>query len=115
MTREMIPYLAIGYVSVLVSAISQVMLKKASQKKYKSAVFEYLNPVVILAYGFFFGSTLLTMTAYKGVPLSMGPIFDCGSYIFIILFGKLFFNEKITRRKILATLVLLAGIVVYAL
>ena len=115
MTREMLPYLAVGYVSVLISAISQVMLKKSSLKEYKSVIFEYLNPVVIIAYGLFFGSTLLTMTAYKGVPLSMGPIFDCGSYIFVILFGKLFFREKITRRKLLATLVLLAGIVVYAL
>ena len=36
MTREMLPYLAIGYLSVLVSAFSQVMLKKSSQKEHKS-------------------------------------------------------------------------------
>lgn len=115
MTSEMLPYLAIGYVSVLVSAVSQVLLKKSSQKPHKSLIAEYLDPVVILAYAMFFGSTLLTMTAYKKVPLSMGPIFDCGSYILIIVFGVLFFKEKLTARKILAMLVLLSGVVIYAL
>lgn len=115
MTREMLPYLAIGYLSVLVSAFSQVMLKKSSQKEHKSILAEYLDPVVIIAYVLFFGSTLLTMTAYKKVPLSMAPIFDCGSYLLVILFGVLFFKEKMNPKKILAIVVLLAGVVVYSL
>lgn len=115
MTHDMLPYLAIGYASVLVSAVSQVILKKSSQKKHKSFLAEYLDPVVIVAYAMFFGSTLLTMTAYKKVPLSMSPIFDCGSYILIILFGVMIFKEKLTRRKILAMVILLAGVVIYAL
>ena len=39
MTREMIPYLMIGFFSVFVSSVSQTMLKKASMKEHKSYFF----------------------------------------------------------------------------
>ena len=56
--------------SVLVSSISQVMLKKSANKVYDNALKEYLNPMVITAYGLFFLSTVITVFAYKYVPLS---------------------------------------------
>ena len=40
MTREMIPYLMIGFFSVFVSSVSQTMLKKASMKEHKSFIRE---------------------------------------------------------------------------
>ena len=61
MTREMLPYLLIGFFSVFVSSVSQTLLKKASMKERGSILQEYLNLPVILAYGMFFGSTLLTI------------------------------------------------------
>ena len=79
MTREMIPYLMIGFFSVFVSSVSQTMLKKASMKEHENFLLEYLNLPVILAYGMFFGSTLLTMLAYKKLPLSMSPAFESSS------------------------------------
>ena len=115
MTNEMIPYILIGYCSIVVSSISQVLLKKESQIKHSSAIGEYLNIKVITAYGLFFFSTLLTMLAYRKVPLSMGPIFDCGSYILIIALGVRIFHERLTKRKIIAMAILLLGIIVYAI
>ena len=44
---------------VFVSAISQVLLKKAAMKKYDRPIDEYLNPQVIFAYVLFFGTTFL--------------------------------------------------------
>lgn len=76
--------------SVLISAISQIMLKKATMKKHKSMLFEYLNPLVIFAYGLFFLSTLLTMFALRYVPLSMAPILESTSYIFVSVMGYSF-------------------------
>ena len=70
MTREMIPYLMIGFFSVFVSSVSQTMLKKASMKEHNSFIQEYLNLPVILAYGMFFGSTLLTMLGVCGVRIA---------------------------------------------
>ena len=40
MTREMIPYLMIGFFSVFVSSVSQTMLKKASMKEHNSFIQE---------------------------------------------------------------------------
>ena len=66
---------------VLIGAISQVMLKISALKTYPSRLKEYLNPLVISAYVLFVGTTLLSVFAYKGIPLSMGPILEATSYL----------------------------------
>lgn len=52
MNSKTIIYAAVLLIGVFISAISQVMLKKASQKTYKSVIREYLNPLVITSYVF---------------------------------------------------------------
>lgn len=115
MTSEMIPYLLIGFFSVFVSSVSQTLLKKASMKEHKSILGEYLNFPVIFAYCLFFASTLLTMLAYKKLPLSMSPAFESSSYIFVTIFGVTMFKEKITRKKLIALAMILAGIIIFTL
>lgn len=115
MTKELLPYLLIGFFSVFVSSVSQTILKKASLTERKSVVREYLNLPVILAYGMFFGSTLLTMLAYKKLPLSMSPAFESSSYLFVTIFGVTIFKEKLGRRRLLALLLILLGIVIFTL
>lgn len=44
---------------------------------------EYLNPLVIIAYILFFGTTFISMYALKVVPLSMAPILEASGYIFL--------------------------------
>lgn len=51
---EMSKYIGIWMFSVLISSFSQVLLKIAANKKYDSRIKEYLNPIVITAYGIFF-------------------------------------------------------------
>ena len=63
-------------ISVFISSVSQIILKKAAGKTYNSPVREYLNPMVIGAYGLFFCSVILTMLALKYVPLSLSPILE---------------------------------------
>lgn len=102
-------------VGVFISAISQVMLKKASMKKYSSPIFEYLNPLVISAYALFFGTTLLSILAYRGIPLSLGPVLEATSYIYVTFFGVVIFKEKINKKKIVALTCIICGILVYSL
>ena len=99
---------------VFISAVSQVMLKKAAQKKYDSWIKEYVNPLVISAYALFFGTTLLSLIAYKEIPLSLGPILEATSYIYITIFGVLLFKEKINKRKLISLGLIITGIVIYA-
>lgn len=70
--NNMLFYTILFLVSVFISSISQIILKKSAEVKYASVIREYLNPMVITAYTIFLASTLLTTFAYKGVPLSLG-------------------------------------------
>ena len=101
-------------ISVFISAVSQVMLKKAAMKHYESMLKEYVNPLVIFAYILFIITTFLSIIAYKGIPLSMGPVLEATSYIYVTIFGLIFFSEKITAKKIIALALIVAGIVVYS-
>lgn len=115
MDREMLPYILVLMTGVFVSAVSQVMLKKAALKTYDSPIKEYLNPMVIVAYLLFFGTTLLSVLAYKGIPLSMGPIIEATSYIYVTFFGVKIFHEKMNRKKYLALGLIIAGIIIYSM
>ena len=101
--------------SVFISSISQIILKKSADKKYDSKIKEYLNPLVMIAYGIFFLATLVTIYAYKGIPLSLGPILETTGYLWISLLGYSVLKEKIGRRKILGLTVVIVGIIVSCL
>lgn len=107
-------YACVLLFGVFISAVSQVLLKKATLKKYDSPLREYLNPYVIIAYSIFILSTLLSIIAYKGIPLSMGPILEATSYLYVTLFGVKIFKEKLNKRKILGLSFIIVGIIVYS-
>lgn len=114
MNRTVFLYSLILLIGVFISAISQVMLKKAAQKEYKNHLQEYLNPLVIIAYALFVGCTFLSILAYKGIPLSMGPILEATSYFYITFFGVKIFGEKINMKKCIALGLIISGILIYS-
>jgi len=111
----MVAYIGIYLAGVFISAISQVMLKKAAMKRYENPVREYLNPLVITAYVLFVATTLMTILAYRVVPLSMGPILEATGYIYVTFFGVVFFGETLNRKKVVALVLIVLGIVVYSM
>ena len=108
-------YACLSLVGVFVSSVSQVLLKKSANREHDSAIREYLNPLVISAYALFVGSTMLTVFAYKGIPLSMGPVLDATAYVWVTLFGVTIFRERLSVQKLLALALVVGGIVIYAL
>ena len=115
MDKTVLTYSLVLLLGVFVSAISQVMLKKAALKKYDSVIKEYMNPLVIVAYVMFVGTTFLSILAYKGIPLSMGPVLEATSYIYVTIFGVTIFKENMNRKKLAALVLIIAGILVYSL
>lgn len=101
--------------SVFISSVSQIILKKAADKTYESTLKEYMNPMVIGAYGLFFCSVILTMLSLKHVPLSMSPILESTGYIFVSVMGYIFLKERFSRRKLMGFALILAGIVIFNL
>jgi len=107
-----IKYIAVFLFSVFISSVSQIMLKTSTKTEYQRVIDEYLNPRVIVAYIIFFCSSLLTIFAYKYVPLSMGPILEASGYIFVTVLGYFCLHETIGKKKALGMVCILAGIAV---
>lgn len=101
--------------SVFVSSVSQILLKKSAQDQHKSRLAEYLDIRVIVAYLFFFGATLITVFALKYVPVSLGTVLESTGYLFVSVLGVLFLQEKLSRRKLLGLTIIVTGILIYAL
>ena len=115
MTREMIPSMLLAVFSVFIASVSQTLLKREAGRAHKNLVREYLNPGVIGGYGLLALSMLLTMFAYRKLPLSMTPAFESFSYIFVTIFGVTVFHERVSKKKLLALAIILAGILVFTL
>lgn len=101
--------------AVVIASCSQILLKKSAMKQYTSFIREYLNPYVIIGYGMLFGSMILTILAYKGIEFKNGPIMESLGYVLVIIMSRFIFKEKITRSKVLGTLLILIGVTVFVL
>ena len=99
--------------SVIVASFSQILLKKSALKTYPSIWREYVNPWVIIGYGMMVLSTLLTVFAYRRVDYKNGPVIDSVGFLLVMLWSRIFFGEKITKRKVIGNLLILAGIFVF--
>ena len=44
MSNDALPYILVFVVSVLISSVSQVLLKKSADKEYPNLLAQYLNP-----------------------------------------------------------------------
>ena len=110
----MIYALILYAVSVFIASVSQIILKKGADQKHSRLIFEYLNAYVISGYMLFLISAIMTMIAYKTVPVSVGPVVESLGYIFILFLSSLFLKEKITVRKLIGNAVIMAGIIIIA-
>lgn len=101
--------------SVCISAFSQVLLKKSALKTYGSFWLEYINVYVLIAYAIYFLAVFLDLIALKTVPVSFVPVAEASSYIFVLIFGKIFFKEQFSKRKIIAMIMILSGILIFVI
>lgn len=108
-------YIIIFITSVFISSVSQILLKKSANTIYKNKIREYVNYKVIFSYFLFILSTLITLYAYKVVPLSLGPILESTGYIFVTILGVIILDEKINKKKFIGMIIIMVGIVVYSL
>lgn len=115
MSKTELLYSGILLIGVFISTISQVLLKKSAIKGFDSVVKEYVNPHVITAYSLFIIATFMTVIAFKEIPLSWGTLLDSTGYIFITIFGLIFFGEKLTPKRVLALGLIVAGIIIYSI
>ena len=101
-------------VGTLIASVSQVVLKKSADKTYTSILKEYFNPYVIIGYGMMVVSTLCGLCAYHfGVEYKNGVMVESLGFILVMIFSRVFFGEKITKKKLLGNALILIGIIVF--
>ena len=109
------PYLFV-ILGILSCSLSQLLLKKSAKVSHSSKVYEVLNPMVIIAYAVFFCSLLVNIWAMsKGLQLKEMAMLESLGYVFVPLLSFLILKEKISRRTICATLMVVLGIFVFYL
>lgn len=113
--NEMLIYSGIMILGVLMGGVSQILLKKAANKKYDKWYKSYLNPYVIIAYSIFVLSTVCTVIAYRVVPLSMSPVWTSASYIAVTAMSFFILHEKPSRKKLIGFAIITVGILVFCL
>ncbi len=114
MSSSVVFYAFLLLFGTFIASVSQVLLKKAADKHYDNPLKEYLNPLVIGAYAIFIASTFLSILAYRGIPLSMGPILEATGYLYITFFGVKIFKEKLDSKKVVALALIIVGIIAYS-
>ena len=108
-------YLFAAILALIISSLSQVLLKKSSGEKKKNIIFEYLNIKVITAYGITFLSMILIVYSFIGISYKYGAIIESMGYLLVMIFSCIFLREKITLRKVLGNTVIIAGVIVFCL
>ncbi|HOO27820.1 MAG TPA: EamA family transporter [Lachnospiraceae bacterium] len=114
MNKELL-FVMIFLLSVFISSVSQLLLKISANQSHRSGLAEYLNVRVITAYSLFFGATLITVLAYRYVPLSLGQVLESTGYVFVTLLGYFVLKEKIGGQKLVGMLVIIAGVLLFYL
>ena len=108
-------FLLLALLSVVIASFSQVMLKLGAGKTYNSKIREYLNVYVITGYGMLFVSMVITIVAYSHLSYLSVPVVEAVGYVLVPVLSYFIFKEKLTKRKMLGILFILAGIVIYYL
>lgn len=101
--------------AVLISTCSQLFLKRGAMRQSKGFWNDYLNPWVIGGYAMMVLSTLCIIFAYRGVDYKNGPVLESLGFVLVMIFSKVCFGEKLTRKKVFGMGIIFAGIAVFYL
>lgn len=101
--------------TALLSAVSQLMLKRSADLPHKNVVREYLNILVVGAYAIMFFNMIVNMVALAYLPLKVVTAIGTASYVIVILLSRLALREKIGAKKLLGMALIIAGILVFTL
>ena len=110
----MLKYYFAAFLSVFLTAISQLLFKLgANYASRRSVFFVYINPYSLSAYTILLAVTLLSVYAYTKLPVKLAVVLLPFTYILVGLFSFLFLKEKITRTQLIGTGIIIMGICIF--
>lgn len=105
----------IGIVLVLINSSAQIFLKLgATDLKYKSKVLP-TSRFTLTGYVLFLVSTILSIYMLKLIEFKSFTLILSFNYVSALILSKIFLGESYTRRKVIATGIIIIGVVVFNL
>ena len=109
------PY-ALGIVSAIMVATSQVLLKiGANRYGEQSVIRQYLNGFVLTGYVLFFLVTILNVYVFSILPLKMANLLLALGYVGVLVLSHFFLGERVERQRIIGVVLIALGIGLYVL
>ena len=108
--------MAIIYVALVVAtvSVSQVLLKIGANKSIgKGVVAPYTNHYTILAYFLYLINTVLGVYALKNIELSLFYAVTSLKFLVIFVLSIVFLKEKVSKLKVVAVLLIFAGVLIF--
>lgn len=105
--------LAMGLISVasFIGSFGAVFLKAGAARLHDGWRYLFLNPKLILGVVLFCASSLFYIVAMRQGELSVLYPLVSLSYIWALIWSRLFFKERLTRDKFAGLMLILIGIV----
>ena len=112
-----ISYLIIMACGVFIASVSQILLKISAERNVGATGFkaQYLNKFVIIGYALLLISTLIPLYVYQFIPLKYGAVIESLGYVFVMILSAVILREKITKRKLIGNLLIVAGVIIFSL
>jgi multidrug transporter EmrE-like cation transporter len=113
----MIIALSIALCAVLLTGVSQTLLKVGTNSGVRSNRFldYYLNLPTMMAYGLFLLVTVFTVYALRDLPLKVFYSLTALNFIVVLGLSVVFLNEEVSRDKMVAISLIALGVVVFNL
>ena len=107
-------YHLILLLSVTLTATSQLLMKKGAMTVLKNSLSIYLNLYTISGYMILLCVMIINVIIFQHLDMTTIIFFMPITYILLAFFSWGFFKEKITKNKVLATIMILIGILLHA-
>lgn len=109
----MIMYIALMVICEIISAFSQMLLKRSTLVAHESRVKEYFNINVITGYFFLMIAMLIAIYCYGKIGYMNVIIIEPLGYIFVLILSRIFFKELLHWRKCAGSGLIILGIYVF--
>ena len=107
-------FIVLIILAVFASALAQMALKRGTMLPAHSFLLQYLNPWVVCGYAILAAALLTNVFCLsRGVFVNQIAALESLGYLFVPLLARFFFRESFTPRKIAATAVIMAGVLVF--
>jgi len=112
----MIFSLFLVFLAVLLTGISQVILKigSAHQSKIKDSVLAaYLNLPTFFAYGLLLCVTVISVIALEEIPLKVFYAIASLGFVVVVVLSHLILKERISKRMVFASGLIVCGVFIF--